>query len=1768
MAKLFIPNDLTRSQLDAFRSIEMELNKLASGGLTTGTGPPTLTSKLQDGSLYYDYTNLNLYVLNGISWNIAATQLHTRYATGVVNPDQSGKVSLASNITGFSTQPFDTAGEQLLWRGTWWGSEVASTDPTDYIWTYTSGADGNNIRVEYSTDGTTWVTTQASGVVYLYIRTAQDTNNDGAYIAGLASKFVPEKGVEYDDGGTVAQLTIYKRSSTALSTPTGGQYNFGTHTLTAPTGWTSSIPTGTDPVYSSVTLANIIGNTGTDTTLTWSSPEITISDGTAGRSVYTTNVYLRQATAPGTPVSDTGSFAFGTNVLTVPTGSPSTEVWSKGMPSGTDPLYASEATFSVLGDTGTDSTVDWGTPRVVAQDGVTGLDGISTYLFSVFQRSATALTAAPTTGSYNFTTNTPTAPTGWYVEIPSGTDPLYVTTTLASTTGPTGSDSTLTWSTPVILAQDGYTPVQGVDYYDGTGIYISYIFITGTTTPTAPTTGSFDGTTETIPTGWQDDPYVTAGSITYVSKRTYTQTLVNGVASTTWTTSTWSTPSKFYERGDDGDSYTGTTEYYKLTNSTTAPTIASGSWLTSPQFPTSSNQYLWNYNVNTRTIGNDINSPVSLITQYVEDGVGISSIGEEYAKSSSGTTAPTSWGTYANALPLSDTSPYLWNKTTTTYTDATDTSTSTIIAIKGIDADALTVSTSTTGGVTTLTFSDGTTATIDDGADGTASGVKIIYASDASGTGASFTQGSLKYANYYEWTGSAPTTVPSGLTYTLFIGEDGDDAGVISIYADDATGTGASLTDSTKDYVNFYEWTVTAPTTIPTGLTYVKFIGTDGVSYTGTVEYYKLTNTSTAPNRYSSGTVIDTGWSTTPSYPTSTNKYLWNFNRNSRSNSTFDDSAVSLITQYVVDGTAGRGISGITEKYQLGTSASTAPTGTWQTTLSGAGAISAANPYLWNQTTIAYSDSSTSTVVVTLIAAKGDEGYTPVKGTDYNDGKGTYISYIFKTVTTGTTAPGAPTTGSYNGTAETFPTGWQGDPLITTGSVTYVSKRTYSQTLVNGIASTTWTASTWSTPSNFYKEGYTPVKNLDYFDGTSSYLHIKYSDDGTSFTANGGEDVGSWIGTLSDSTIADSTTFSDYTWKEIVGDTPTYEKEYTVTPGLLSEIGDPDTAVSGVTWVSFTGSAPSTAYWIAEQFTIDGVAKGWDIFPVQAKDGGLPFVTGTRTGNRPAGATNTIRMATTQWTNDVVAVVSIFTGRTYTKPKEFGYGTVVVITYADGKLTGKYTRGSGGADTWVEPGTIIDGDLVVDGTIAASHIQAASIDSNKLVITGTNPVSGVLTPAYLGAATTAENATAATTANWSTVTDDNSNMPADNATVGATWGTDLSGQPSDTDLLNANTTPSDIGYTGDLAATAGATWGIDLSGQPSDTALLNVNTTPADIGYTGDLDANNITNTSDLTDGANLGGTAAWANVTGTSGVETTLGAAAKVAVVTDNIYTTNTTTIDGSNITTGSITANTIAAGSITADKIEADSITANEIKSVDGSAIISRTYKLNGNNGRVDATVGIDRETASPDRYYWLDTDDTDGGDNFQFPEELMFGDRLNRLFTPNIVNDGVTVSFDEYKWEWQSLGKSAFVYTSGGSSSASTMYADGGSTSFYAAQSLDSDSWQPISSKSYTANELTYFRVVPTSATSIVAASSGDVKFNLVVFASGKEDINTITLSGSSGTYTMEEVAENLENVQLTPRANANVWWDETLSTTSTVSIHSSVDDITIDLVARYY
>lgn len=53
--------------------------------------------------------------------------------------------------------------------------------------------------------------------------------------------------------------------------------------------------------------------------------------------------------------------------------------------------------------------------------------------------------------------------------------------------------------------------------------------------------------------------------------------------------------------------------------------------------------------------------------------------------------------------------------------------------------------------------------------------------------------------------------------------------------------------------------------------------------------------------------------------------------------------------------------------------------------------------------------------------------------------------------------------------------------------------------------------------------------------GVSSYFHVKYSDDGKTFTANNGEALGDYMGTCVTETKADPTDFNAYTWKRTTG---------------------------------------------------------------------------------------------------------------------------------------------------------------------------------------------------------------------------------------------------------------------------------------------------------------------------------------------------------------------------------------------------------------------------------------------------------------------------------------------------------------------------------------------------------------------------------------------------------------------------------------------------------
>lgn len=77
----------------------------------------------------------------------------------------------------------------------------------------------------------------------------------------------------------------------------------------------------------------------------------------------------------------------------------------------------------------------------------------------------------------------------------------------------------------------------------------------------------------------------------------------------------------------------------------------------------------------------------------------------------------------------------------------------------------------------------------------------------------------------------------------------------------------------------------------------------------------------------------------------------------------------------------------------------------------------------------------------------------------------------------------------------------------------------------------------WSDPVQMTGEkGEQGIPGTNGEDGKTSYLHIKYSNDGgVTFTGNNGEDPGAWIGIYVDYNINDSDDPSDYKWTKIKG---------------------------------------------------------------------------------------------------------------------------------------------------------------------------------------------------------------------------------------------------------------------------------------------------------------------------------------------------------------------------------------------------------------------------------------------------------------------------------------------------------------------------------------------------------------------------------------------------------------------------------------------------------
>lgn len=332
-------------------------------------------------------------------------------------------------------------------------------------------------------------------------------------------------------------------------------------------------------------------------------------------------------------------------------------------------------------------------------------------------------------------------------------------------------------------------------------------------------------------------------------------------------------------------------------------------------------------------------------------------------------------------------------------------------------------------------------------------------------------------------------------------GEDGQPGktGYIWVkYSSDPNGKNMTDDSSNAVYMGIaYNKESQTESTNPSDYTWIKILGDDGKNGIGI---------SNIQNKYavnSSPTTPPTTWYDTLQTMTTTNKYLWNYEIITKTDGSSQESIKRIIGVYGDTGKNGIGITSITE-YFLATSASsgvTTSTSGWTTSIQ---TINPSKKYLWNYEVVHYSDDSNYISTPVIIGAYGEQG---IQGNPGKDGVSTYFYVRYSENSDGSDMTTVPNKNSkYMGVCSTTAT----------------------------TAPTTASEYTWSLIKGADGEKGSPGEKGE--DGQTSYLHIKYSNDGKTFTSNNGETIGSYIGTYVDFVESDSLNFDDYKWKKFVGE--------------------------------------------------------------------------------------------------------------------------------------------------------------------------------------------------------------------------------------------------------------------------------------------------------------------------------------------------------------------------------------------------------------------------------------------------------------------------------------------------------------------------------------------------------------------------------------------------------------------------------------------------------
>lgn len=241
-------------------------------------------------------------------------------------------------------------------------SELANSRPF-YTWiAYADDAEGTNISIDPGDR-------PYMGIARNRITADPDISDPTVYTWSKV------RGNDGNDGLNVAQLFLYKRSTTTPTAPSGSLlYNFSTKTLSGELeGWTKSLPSGTDPVYMIVATATSTTDDDSIGQDEWSTPAVFSQDGIAGYNQATIFLYQRSPMnePPSQPVIET-TYRFESGVLTpLPVG------WSREIPDSNGyPCWVTTAVAISQNGSYVIQPSAWSTATKIATNGDNGEDAV------------------------------------------------------------------------------------------------------------------------------------------------------------------------------------------------------------------------------------------------------------------------------------------------------------------------------------------------------------------------------------------------------------------------------------------------------------------------------------------------------------------------------------------------------------------------------------------------------------------------------------------------------------------------------------------------------------------------------------------------------------------------------------------------------------------------------------------------------------------------------------------------------------------------------------------------------------------------------------------------------------------------------------------------------------------------------------------------------------------------------------------------------------------------------------------------------------------------------------------------------------------------------------------------------------------------------------------------------------------------------------------------------------------------------------------------